>query len=248
MLHSAAVSVFISGGGTIEADRILIIENDEALAVEEADALKLAGYEIVMVSDALDGLKKLQEARPDLIIMDRELPMAAGEDPCLRIRQASYLPIIVIGNEEDTVETLEMGADAYISKPPSPIELVARVRALLRRIDSHYPPGNNSRSDNKSRLPERESGAGGSTRTEFHLASCLMLIQSRLLGYPRLASEVWGGKRIGFPTLYFYIGQLRRKLTSFRSELKGVGYHALVDASEAGDSSEDGSLWRGAAR
>jgi len=151
-------------------------------------------------TDALDGLKKLYETRPDLIIMTRELPMIGGEDPCLRIRQASYLPMIVLGSEEYAAETLELGADAYMANPPSSTELVARVRALLRRTQGHDPPGGNPRLYRETSLPKKENGLSGLTRTEFRLASCLILNKGRLLGYLQLVSEVWGeGSRPCYP-------------------------------------------------
>lgn len=127
----------------IKAGRILVIEKDEALAVKVATALEEAGYTVVRTSDARDGLKKLYEGCPDLVIVARELPMLDGEDPCLRIRQTSYLPILVLGNNEETTEVLELGADAYMTKPPSLTELVARVRSLLRRKPRHNPRSDN---------------------------------------------------------------------------------------------------------
>jgi DNA-binding response OmpR family regulator len=99
-----------------------------------------AGYDVVTATDAIDGLRKVYEVRPDLIIAGRELPMINGEDACLKIRQASYLPILVLGSEEEAVETLELGIDAFLTKPPSTNELVARVRALLRRKMGPHPP------------------------------------------------------------------------------------------------------------
>lgn len=84
--------------------------------------------------------------------MARELPMLGREDPCLRIRQASYLPIIVLGSEEYEAETLEIVADVYMAKPPSLIELVARVKALLRRIQKDKLQGDNHKPDNGNHL------------------------------------------------------------------------------------------------
>ena len=234
------------GGDTIEPNRILIIESDEASAVAAALPLEKAGYSVISGTDALDGLKKLYEANPDLIIMARELPMVDGEDPCLRVRQASHIPIIVIGSKEDAAETLEIGADAYILKPPSPVELVARVRALLRRIRRHDPPADDHKSITDNRLPDGGNGSNGLTRTEFRLASCLILNKGRLLEYPRLISEVWGGKKVGRANLHFYMRRLRRKLTSFSiSELRGVGYYVPVDSSETGLGGSGVALARG---
>ena len=125
-----------------KAARILLIEDDEALAIEEGKALEKAGYKVTRARDMVDGLKKLHEARPDLIIMSKELPIMEGNhgEIYLIIREQSYVPIIVTGGEETKVEILELGADAYVTKPPSLDVLVARVRSLLRRKMRKRPP------------------------------------------------------------------------------------------------------------
>ena len=126
--------------------------------MKETAALEEAGYMVVRVTDVLDGLRKLYEAHPDLIIVAREPPTVNNEDPCLTIRQASYLPIIVLGSEEEEVETLELGVDAYVTTPPSLNELVARVRALLRRKLRSYPPADNPKLEIENRPPKDGNG------------------------------------------------------------------------------------------
>lgn len=193
-----------------------------------------AGYKVVRTTDALDGLKKLYEAYPDLIIVARGLPMVNGEDPCLRIRQASYLPIIVLGNNEEPAEILELGADAYMAKPPSLSELVARVHALLRRKPRYDPPGEAPRVEIENRLAEGGNGSNGLTATEFRLASCLIVNKGRLLGYAQLISEVWGGNEVSLDTLHFYMRRLRTKLANISIlRLRGVGYCLSEDGGTA---------------
>lgn len=140
LFYSYSYQVITWGGDTIRQACVLVIDQDEALAEKEAGALEEAGFNVVKVTDAIDGLKKVYELRPDLIVLAREVPMLNGEDACLRIRQACYLPILVLGDEEEAVETLELGVDAYLSKPLSVSELVARVHALLRRRMGPLPP------------------------------------------------------------------------------------------------------------
>jgi len=213
------------GGDIIKPARILLIENDEALAVKAAAALEEAGYKVVRASNALDGLKKLYEAYPDLIIMARELPMVNGEEPCLRIRQASYLPIVVLGAEEEAAEMLELGADAYMRKPPDLNELTARVHSLLRRKPKDDPPGGSPEPHIKDCLTKEGKGLNGLTPTEFRLASCLILNKGRLLGYRQLAAEVWGGKTVTIDTLHFYMRRLQQKLANGGIFMvRGVGY------------------------
>ena len=212
------------GGDVIKSGRILVIDKDEAFALKASAALEEAGYRVVRTTDALDGLKKLYEAYPDLIIVERELPMVDGEDPCLRIRQACYLPIIVLGKREEAAEMLEFVADAYMTKPPSLRELVARVNALLRR-----KPGHDSLKSSPGLEIDNSPDDGGDgsklTPTEFRLAFCLLLNKGRLLEYPRLISEVWGTNKVSVDTLHFYMRRLRSKLAGFSIfGLRGVGY------------------------
>jgi len=138
--HVIVLMDIMRGGDTIRAACVLVIEKDETLAEKTAVVLEEAGYNVVKATDAIDGLRMVYEVRPDLIIAARELPMVNGEDACLRIRQASYLPILVLGSEEEAVETLELGIDAFLTKPLSTNELVARVHALLRRKMGPHPP------------------------------------------------------------------------------------------------------------
>ena len=121
------------GGGIIKVRPVLVIERDEELAAKATVALEEAGYKVVRAVDALDGLRKLYEVYPDLIIVDSALRMASGEYAYLRMQRASYMPIIILGSQEEAIDMLELGADAYMTKPPSSTELVARVNSLLHR-------------------------------------------------------------------------------------------------------------------
>ncbi|HEY33280.1 MAG TPA: response regulator transcription factor [Dehalococcoidia bacterium] len=206
--------------------RILIIESDDALAVAEAKALETAGYTIIRGFNAFDGFKKLYESYPNLIIVDRELSMVEREDTCLRIRQVSDVPIVVIGTEEYAAETLELGADAYMTRPPSLTELVARVNSLLRRRQNDKLYRDNNGLNNGGHLMDNsEDGLGGLTRIEFRLASCLVLNKGRLLSHSQLINEAWGGKVIGLATLHLYIRRLRKKLAIGNIfGVRGCGY------------------------
>jgi DNA-binding response OmpR family regulator len=224
------------GGGIITGSRILVIEQDEELAQEVAAALEEAGYIVVRTDDTRDGLRKLYQAYPDLIILARESPMVNGEDPCLRVRQACYVPIIVLGNGDDTSEMLELGADAYLMKPPGLNELVARVNSLLRRKTRYYPEGESFRLEIENDQSEKRNGSK-LTATEFRLASCLVCNKGKLLGYPQLISEVWGGKEVSHGTLHFHMRRLQQKLQAFLpyqvniQNFRGVGYCLSGDSS-----------------
>jgi two-component system response regulator ArlR len=202
-----------------------------------AAALEGAGYKVIRATDALEGLRKIYESYPDVIIIDKGLPEVSGEDACLRIRQASYLPIIVLGGREDAAESLELGADAFMTTPPSLRELVARVRSLLKRKPSFDkrdddPGGLNINNSNIESNPPSENGNGLGylSATEFRLASCLVLNKGRLLDYSRLIAEVWAGREVTLATLNFYVHRLRKKLQAFFPNpiqiinYRGIGY------------------------
>jgi DNA-binding response OmpR family regulator len=126
---------------------------------------------VVTAVGAYDGLKKLREAYPDLIVMAQELPPVNGENACLRIRQASYILMMVVGPAEETVDTFELGADAYMSRPPSDVELAAKARSLLRRKQRYDPPGGNSPTglEIESHLSKGDDGSNRLTGAEFRL-------------------------------------------------------------------------------
>ena len=218
----------------MRSGRILVIEQDEALALEVGAALEEAGYTVVKTRDAYDGLKKLYEGYPDLIILARELPMVAGEDPCLRVRQACYLPIIVLGSDDSACEMLDLGADAYMAKPPGLNELVARVNSLLRRKQKYSLLEANLRLEIGNGEEEGGDGANAMTPVELRLASCLVINKGKLLEYSQLISEVWAKKGVSVDTLHFYIRGLRKKLQSLfpnRVDIigrRGVGYRLEV--------------------
>jgi DNA-binding response OmpR family regulator len=117
----------------MKAPCVLVIEKNAILRAKVVKALEEAGYTVEAASPVLDGLRKLDEVTPDLVIVGGDLPTAEGAEVCARVRQICYLPIIVLGTEDRTVETLQSGADAYMTMPLALDELVARVHAMLRR-------------------------------------------------------------------------------------------------------------------
>lgn len=200
------------------------------VGVRVAAALEGAGFQVVTVADTLEGLKSLYQVYPDLIIVASELPRVNGGDAYVRIRQASYIPIVVLGSQEEAAEILELGADAFMAKPPSLSELVARVRRLLQRKPGFGQMGDNSDIDRDSDPPERGNGLGYLSATEYRLASCLVLNKGSFLEYTRLIEEVWGGKHVSRDTLHFYVRRLRQKLQAYFpypvniSNFRGMGY------------------------
>ena len=220
-----SLCLFCIGGAIIKAAHILVIEKDESLAVNAVSALEEAGYRAERVNDAADGLKKLYDSYPDLIIVARELPMVDGQDACLRMRQACYLPMIVLGSQGEAAKMLELGADAYMTKPISFSELVARVRALLRRKPKLDPSLNEHGLGIEKHVPGNGGGPNGLTPTEYRLASCLIFNKGRLMSYNRLITEVWGRRGASFHNLQVYIRRLRSKLVDGSIlHVRGLGY------------------------
>lgn len=214
------------GRSPIKRARVLLISGEEALRGGVASALEGAGFQVTHVPDGYQGLHSMYEASPDLVIMAEDLPPMGGAQVCSRLRQASHLPIIVLGSgeKEETgeIEMLELGADAYMAKPPDPAELVARVRSLLRRkgpnCDGH---GGSPGSGPEQGTARRRNGSGSLTNTELSLLSCLVLNEGRLVSHSQLVSEVWAGKQVSRDCLKFYVRRLRDRLSTV---LGGPGY------------------------
>lgn len=207
--------------------RILLIEKDRAVKADVTSALEEAGFEVTTADDGLEGLMRLYENHPDLVIVDNELPTVNGEAPCLRLRQASYLPIIVLGDDDDGAEeTLELGADAYMTRPPGLAELMGRVSALLRRRGRMTPPVLELGEPDE----HSEGGSNGLTTIESRLASCLILNEGRVVSHQQLITEAWAGKEVSLETLHSHMRRLRKKLRDGRIFiLRGVGYCFKLD-------------------
>lgn len=117
---------------------ILVVDDEQKIIQITSDYLEAAGYAVLAADDGISALRIVDESQPDLIILDLGLPGMDGLDVCRELRKNSDLPIIILtarGEESDKLVGLELGADDYITKPFSPKELVARVRAVLRRME-----------------------------------------------------------------------------------------------------------------
>ncbi len=140
----AAGSERSPGGGTGSA-RVLTIEDDDDVRLMLRMSLEDAGFEVSEAPTAFDGLARFAADRPDLVLVDLKLPDRSGFDVCRALRQTSGVPIIIVTANEsssDVVNGLDAGADDYVTKPFNPVELTARIRALLRRSGSQPPAEN----------------------------------------------------------------------------------------------------------
>ena len=223
--------------------KILIVEDDLALADVLSFTLRRAGFTVVTAHDGLAALQTWQESAPNLVLLDLNLPKLDGLGVCRRLREESDVPIIMLtvrGSDEDVVKGLELGADDYIVKPFSPSQLVARVRAILRRTDTTPPPAELTtgqlrldRARNEVQRPNQPPLR--LSPLETRLLEALMLNAGQVLTPEVLLNAVWaaeGGERAMLKQLVY---RLRNKLEADPSQptyietVPGVGY-ALMDS------------------
>jgi len=222
--------------------KILIIEDEESISMVLEDDFRLEGYEVEVASDGLDGLEKAADPEIDLIILDIMLPGMNGFDICKKLRsQGIQTPIIMLtakGQEIDRVLGLEFGADDYVTKPFSPRELQARVKAVLRRIEKEP----DDVGENFFRMGELEvdflqyecriSGRKVAlTAHEFGLLKYLIQNRERVIERDELLAEVWGKDVVvSVRTIDTHMANLRKKLeddanqSRFIISIRGVGY------------------------
>ncbi|MDT8306779.1 MAG: response regulator transcription factor, partial [Anaerolineae bacterium] len=180
--------------------KILVIEDDLALSDVLVFTLRHAGFETVTAHDGLAGLDVWQKEKPELIVLDLNLPRLDGLAVCRRIRAEAETPIIILsvrGAESEVVQGLELGADDYIVKPFSPRELVARIRAVTRRSGRVADTGALAVAglvlDRTRNEVTRDGGeAIRLTPLEAGLLEVLMLNAGRVLSSDALVTAVWG--------------------------------------------------------
>ncbi len=225
--------------------KILIVEDEEFIRAALEDDFKLEGYDVDVAADGAVGLRKAYAKDIDLIILDIMLPEINGFDICRKLRnQGVITPIIMLtakGQEIDRVAGLEMGADDYITKPFSPRELQARVRAILRRMeDKPKSTGNglficqNLKVDFQGYQCFNNGEEVKLTSHEFMLLKYLVENRGRVIPRDELTDHVWGDDvMIETGTINTHIGNLRKKIEEDVNRpkliisVRGVGYKFL---------------------
>lgn len=221
-------------------ETVLVVEDDRSTRMAVVENLKYEGYQVLTAADGEEGLKLALDRRPDLVILDIMLPKINGYEVCETLRKRGvFMPVLMLtakGAEYDKVLGFEIGADDYITKPFSVRELVARVKAALRRqkrIEATDKPCEFSecRLDFQRRVLERDGEEVPLTRTEFDLLKYLVIHCGRACGRQEILNAVWGFDYYGTErTVDRFVAVLRKKVEAKPSAprhiltVQGVGY------------------------
>ncbi|HDT13578.1 MAG TPA: response regulator transcription factor, partial [Candidatus Aminicenantes bacterium] len=203
-------------------DRILVVEDDKAILMSLQDDLRFEGYEVATASDGKDGLRQALGGGFDLVILDILLPGLNGFEVCKKLREAGVkTPILMVTaaktEEMDKVVGLELGADDYVTKPVGSRELVARVKAILRRAGKEDDPEDifafgDVKVDFKSREVFKGGREAALTALEFNLLRVLIKRRGRVVTRDEILDEAWGEAIVAHRTIDPHIAHLRKKL------------------------------------
>ena len=209
--------------------KVLIVEDDAHVVRLLRLYLEQDGHEVLSVGNGIDGLRLAREAQPDLVVLDLMLPKLNGMSVCRMLREESDVPIVMLtarADEPHRLEGLDMGADDYVTKPFSPRELAARVRAVLRRTareKTEEGPSTLTRNGLKLNLMSRKVWVDGSeigmTPTEFRILAMFMKEPGRTFTRDQIIDRVFGYDFDGFDrTIDVHVSNLRKRI----SDGKGV--------------------------
>jgi two-component system response regulator RegX3 len=219
---------------------ILVVEDEESITIPLAEALDRDGFNAEVVHTVEDALGRGRTLRPDLVLLDIGLPDGSGLDVCRELRSSSNVPIIILsarGEEADRVVGLELGADDYVVKPFSAREVIARIRAVLRRASAPTGAADGPIEIGEVRLDpaKRTASLDGEplelARKEFDLLALLMQEAGTVVSRERLIDEVWDVNWFGSTkTLDVHVSALRKKLADDAADsryihtVRGVGF------------------------
>jgi DNA-binding response OmpR family regulator len=222
-----------------EADvRVLVVDDDPALAEVVARYLRRDGYEVDYAPDGEAGLRQALATLPDLVVLDLMMPGMDGFEVCRRLREATAIPVVMLtarGEENDRIAGLDLGADDYVTKPYSPGELAARVRAVLRRSTAPPAPaalltGGDVEIDTLAHVVRRKGEPITLTTKEYDLLVCFLTHPGRAFRREELLETVWGWSIGDTSTVTVHVRRLREKVEADASApqhlatVRGVGY------------------------
>ena len=228
---------------------ILLVEDDTTLAETLAYNLEREGYTVIRAGDGMAALELARTADPDIVVLDVMLPRLDGFSVCRMLRKESSIPVIMLTARQDEVDRiagLELGADDYLTKPFSVGELLARIRAILRRTDRTSGIERDVmqigaiKLDAGSRRIWRDDEEVQLSQKEFDLLACLMRNRGLALSRDILLERVWGFDYIGDArTVDVHIRWLREKVEAdpsapaYVQTVRGIGYRFDMPASRA---------------
>jgi two-component system alkaline phosphatase synthesis response regulator PhoP len=218
--------------------KILVIDDEPSIVNLISAYLKPEGYEVFTAADGHSGLKAARAFKPDLVILDIMLPGMDGIELLSRLRRESEVYVILLTaktEETDKVVGLSVGADDYVTKPFSPRELVARVKAAMRRVQAGAGSGSEMsvlsfkhiRIDAGARTVTMDESPIELTAVEFDLLKALAENRGRVLSREQLLEKVWGGEYFGETRVVdVHLGHVRQKLgrEDLIATVRGVGY------------------------
>lgn len=220
---------------------VLVVEDEESFSEAISYMLRKEGFEVTVVADGISAITAFEQRGADLMLLDLMLPGMSGTEVCAQIRQRSNVPIIMVtakADEVDKVIGLELGADDYVTKPFSSRELVARIRAVLRRqsdvvevIDGRTLEAGPVKIDIDRHIVQVNGERVQLPLKEFDLLELLVRNAGRVLTRGQLIDRVWGSDYVGdTKTLDVHIKRLRAKIESDPAEptyiqtVRGLGY------------------------
>lgn len=225
-------------------EKILVVEDDIAILMGLEDDLRFEGYEVATAADGKDGLRQALGGGFQLIILDILLPKLNGFEVCKKLREAGVgTPILMVTaaktEEMDKVVGLELGADDYVTKPVGSRELVARVKAILRRAGKEDDPEDvfgfgDVTVDFKSHEVFKGGRAVALTALEFNLFRFLIERRGQVVSRDEILDEAWGEAVVAYRTIDPHIAHLRKKLEDDPGRpahilsVRGVGYRFVA--------------------
>ncbi len=219
--------------------RVLVVEDEESYSDALAYMLRKEGFEVAIAATGPEALTEFARAGADIVLLDLMLPGLPGTEVCRQIRQTSNVPVIMVSAKDDEVDKvvgLELGADDYMTKPYSPRELVARIRAVLRRgVEPELAPMTVEVGPVRMDVERHIVTVGGEEvrlpLKEFELLEMFLRNPGRVLTRGQLIDRVWGSDYVGdTKTLDVHVKRLRSKLEPNPAEptllttVRGLGY------------------------
>ena len=219
--------------------RVLVVEDEESYSDALSYMLRKEGFQVALADDGQAALEEFERNGADIVLLDLMLPGIPGTEVCRRIRQVSTVPVIMVTAKDDEVDTvvgLELGADDYVTKPYSPRELVARIRAVLRRGDAvELAPPTLEAGPVRMDVERHQVSVAGEAVTlplkEFELLEILLRNTGRVLTRGQLIDRVWGSDYVGdTKTLDVHVKRLRAKIEPDPHQpvhlvtVRGLGY------------------------